>query len=81
MFASKRTQLKALNYIPTSCSRAKFLILVTFLNLAIIHVYGEIPFKFCSYICITEITEITEIIEIKEIIEITEIKEIIGRFN
>ena len=44
VFASKSTQPKALNYIPTSCSRATFLILVTFLNLAVIHVHGDIHF-------------------------------------
>ena len=30
---------KALNYIPTSWSRAKFLVLVTFFNLALINMY------------------------------------------
>ena len=34
--ASRNTQLKDLNYIPTSWSRAKVPTLVTFLNLAII---------------------------------------------
>ena len=33
---------KALNYIPTSCSHANFLFLVTFLNLA--HIYGDVSF-------------------------------------
>ena len=42
-FENKSTQPKASNHIPTSCSRAKFLILVTFLNLDII--YGNIPFN------------------------------------
>ena len=42
---TKGTQQKALNHIPTSCSRAKFLILVTLLNLAL--TYGGIPFNCC----------------------------------
>ena len=52
-FASKTAQLKSLNYIPTSCSSAKFLFLVTFLNLV-----GDIPFKnrvSISYVhCVTK---------------------------
>ena len=40
-FVRKPMDRKALNYIPTSCSCAEFLFLVTFLNLALI--YGDIP--------------------------------------
>ena len=41
-FANKIPQQKALNYIPTSWSRAKVLFLVTFLNLALMIIYGDI---------------------------------------
>ena len=41
---SKTTRLKALNYIPTSCT--KFLDLVTFLNLAIMRNIVTFPLKF-----------------------------------
>ena len=43
---AKALNSKALNYIPTSLSCAKFLILEkNNLNLALIHTYGDIPFK------------------------------------
>ena len=41
VFANKTTRPKALNYIPTSWSRDKFLFLVTFLYLALI--YCDVP--------------------------------------
>ena len=41
----KSLDKKALNYIPTSWSREKFLVLVTFLNLAIIYMV-TFPLKF-----------------------------------
>ena len=42
-FTDQNTRLKFLNYIPTLCSRAKFLFLVPFLNLAAIH--GNLTFE------------------------------------
>ena len=47
-FVSKRTQLKALNYITTSQSYDKYLILIIFLNVAF--TYSEIYFK-CKEQC------------------------------